>query len=444
MNIWRKRAGNVRPPPAVNIHIERNGFGRRLTNVASKRDSFKNDVIAVTGSCGKTTTVAMIHAVLATAYTLPKPKPDANGSGGITSAIQSLFKSTDNMWLSEVALYSEGGMKPVLDLLKPTVKILTNLCNVHSSEFPSPEHYYKEKLSFLDDRSNVSLVVINNDDPRIRSYIAANWNKGFDWRYYVRIHTDLQKAGIDTEEKALRHWNMHGKKERRTCSATVKIMRCGTSPTDDIQILDYELQKNNISSRIRFRTPRGEICIILNAVGKAYAFNAGYAIACGIHFGIPLEKIVSALGAFSLYENRGSIHVFTKSIIYNHTYNFTSLAALTNLSDFATVNATATATKIIVLGPMLRETRDPQDKLYLSILQLALRITPHVIVYGTPEYLKNDYPKGIHVCASTNELVTRIASLAANRFAYIYLHTSSMLNTDYIPLFKLIEPAFQV
>jgi len=39
----------------------------------------------------------------------------------------------------------------------------------------------------------------------------------FDWKYYVTNNIDLQKAGIDTEAKALRHWKRHGKKEGRTC-----------------------------------------------------------------------------------------------------------------------------------------------------------------------------------------------------------------------------------
>ena len=143
MILWRRRARKYdsvpasKPIPAIVPH----GVGRRSTVYTEKRDNFKKDVIAVTGSCGKTTTVAMIHDVLATTYTLHKPLPDANGTGGISNAIQTLYKSTDDMWLSEVALYREGGMKCILDILKPTVKILTNLCNVHSTEFPSTENY---------------------------------------------------------------------------------------------------------------------------------------------------------------------------------------------------------------------------------------------------------------------------------------------------------------
>lgn len=40
----------------------------------------------------------------------------------------------------------------------------------------------------------------------------------FDWEYYVSIYPDLQKANINTREKAIIHWNNHGKNENRKCN----------------------------------------------------------------------------------------------------------------------------------------------------------------------------------------------------------------------------------
>jgi len=40
----------------------------------------------------------------------------------------------------------------------------------------------------------------------------------FDWRFYITKYHDLQKAGINTESKAIAHWNNHGKNEKRICS----------------------------------------------------------------------------------------------------------------------------------------------------------------------------------------------------------------------------------
>ncbi len=37
----------------------------------------------------------------------------------------------------------------------------------------------------------------------------------FDWEFYCNYYEDLRKAGINTKEKALNHWNRHGEKEGR-------------------------------------------------------------------------------------------------------------------------------------------------------------------------------------------------------------------------------------
>lgn len=48
-------------------------------------------------------------------------------------------------------------------------------------------------------------------------YFHKNLVGEFDWKYYVNQHKDLLKAGIDTEKKAIEHYNKHGKAEGRKC-----------------------------------------------------------------------------------------------------------------------------------------------------------------------------------------------------------------------------------
>ena len=39
----------------------------------------------------------------------------------------------------------------------------------------------------------------------------------FDWKFYLDLYPDLQKAGINTQEKAYQHYINHGKNEGRAC-----------------------------------------------------------------------------------------------------------------------------------------------------------------------------------------------------------------------------------
>ncbi len=48
-------------------------------------------------------------------------------------------------------------------------------------------------------------------------------NNNFDWVFYVNRYKDLQKAGINTYEKALKHWTSFGKTEGRQCNESQPV-----------------------------------------------------------------------------------------------------------------------------------------------------------------------------------------------------------------------------
>ena len=61
---------------------------------------------------------------------------------------------------------------------------------------------------------NAGLIDKKEYDDNIKNTLIENYK--FDWETYVNNYPDLQKANINTEEKALWHWNKFGQKESRT------------------------------------------------------------------------------------------------------------------------------------------------------------------------------------------------------------------------------------
>jgi hypothetical protein len=61
----------------------------------------------------------------------------------------------------------------------------------------------------------------------------------FDWQFYVNRYSDLQKANINTKDKAYKHWISFGKKEGRLCNNLIVDI----DNTNSNNILD-ELDKN--------------------------------------------------------------------------------------------------------------------------------------------------------------------------------------------------------
>ena len=99
-------------------------------------------------------------------------------------------------------------------------------------------------------------------------------NSTFDWKYYIDIYPDLQKAGINTEQLALRHWNNYGKSEGRSCinpnTSNIKIPK-GYSfkrlinnypDTNDAAILEIYYSQELIN-HIRLETLKHGDCYLL-------------------------------------------------------------------------------------------------------------------------------------------------------------------------------------
>ena len=48
-------------------------------------------------------------------------------------------------------------------------------------------------------------------------------NKSFDWKQYILNYPDLVQGGIDTEEKAINHFNTYGINEGRTYNPLINF-----------------------------------------------------------------------------------------------------------------------------------------------------------------------------------------------------------------------------
>jgi len=358
--------------------------------MTNKRTAFKKDIISVTGTCGKTTTTGMIYSVLKQSFKLQKPHPDRNGRAGVCNQINNYLKQTDDMWLLEVGIDEKGGMKRILSIVKPTLKILINVDNDHSEHFKSIEEYQKEKLSFLADPTDT--IIINNDDKLIYDYVEQN---------------------IPADEQVI---------------PKMKIIRCGESSACDIELLEYHINADNTSSSARYKTPQGELICALPFIGQHFALNAAFAIACGIHYGLSLDQIRVGLSSHRLHYDRGAAIKFRKGVLFNNTYNFKPRSVLHNLEAFASINA---ENKWIIIYGYFCKIRGGEE-LYEEVLQKAFEITDNVIVYNP---YRKDSPvqkpgyKGKFIIVTTKDkLLTIITSQICpinKQLVYIYMHMFS-------------------
>lgn len=130
--------------------------------------------VAITGSCGKTTSTALL------AHLIDAPSPllltrGLNNAYGAARAILHLAFRKPSIAVFEVTGHAPGAVRATSQLIKPSVGIVTVVGLDHTSAFGQIEATADEKMTLVADLPADGLAVLNADDPRImaRSDLTA-------------------------------------------------------------------------------------------------------------------------------------------------------------------------------------------------------------------------------------------------------------------------------
>ncbi len=342
----------------------------------------KNTKISVTGSCGKTTTCKMIYDLLKTKYEVDITHKNSNGLPGIPWCINNFFNVNSKFWIFELGIDGINQMEELIKMIKPNVRIITNIYEAHTESFKNFQEYKNEKLKMLDTVQKNDVVIINNDDVSLSKY-----------------------------------------KFKRN----IKVIYCGSQNTDDIQLTNYKLNNDGISSTISVRIKNDIINFKLNGIGRHNAINCCLAIGCAVYFNISKNFIIDALNKFEFYENRGSITSAPKYTLYDYTYNLVGEACRNNLKSFYNV---VSCNKLIILGFA------HLILINLAVLNYATSITKNIIVYT-----KCDRPSGYDNVIFLNnfdDIIEQIKILMRKGKLHIFIQSNNNLQMyDFVKILKI-------
>ena len=98
-----------------------------LGNIAKYiRSLYKGVVIAITGSCGKTTSKELLSYILSSKYKVLSTKYNLNNNIGVPSTLLNLNNSYDYVVL-ELGTNHKGEIKYLSDIVNPNISIITNI-----------------------------------------------------------------------------------------------------------------------------------------------------------------------------------------------------------------------------------------------------------------------------------------------------------------------------
>lgn len=287
----------------------------------------KLDIVAITGSVGKTSTKDAVHRVLSAKYKISKNQGNYNNEIGIPLSILNLkvggfpFGWVKNIFLGffksffaknhldkivlEMGADRKGDIKYLTSFIKPNIAIVTRVACSHLEFFHSLENVAKEKGALIEALGSDGWAILNYDDPNVRKMKSRTKGNVFFF-------------GLD--------------KAADLYADEIKI---------DISGLDFKIHYKKESAKIH-----------LNIIGKHLVYSILAGVACGLVCGISLDEAADAVKNFQTEKGRlNLVRGINDSTIINDTYNANPesvKAAIQTLNDLA-----GKKRKVAVIGDML-------------------------------------------------------------------------------------------
>lgn len=272
---------------------------RALQQIAAYyRGLFPVSVVGLTGSVGKTTTKEMTAAVLERKYRTLKTEGNFNNEIGLPLTVFRLEDSHQTAVL-EMGMSGFGEIGRLSAIARPDLAMITNIGMSHIELLGSQENIYRAKSEILQNVKPGGTVIVNDDDAILRAHKEEITH---------RVYT-VGKNG-------------------------------------DCDAVASQVQSDEESVRFTFSGFGRHFEVVLNIPGEHNVYNALFAIAAGIHFGVEDTEIVRALAKFRPAGMRMDLIPCNGFTIINDCYN----AAPDSMKAALKVLGAYEGKKIAVLG----------------------------------------------------------------------------------------------
>lgn len=129
------------------------------------REHFSIPVIAITGSCGKTTSKDLLAELLATRYSVVKTPGNLNNEIGLPLSLLNIDDETEAA-IVEMGANHGGEIAKLCTIAEPTEAAITMIAEAHLEGFGTVEDVAKAKAEIVAGLPDSGVFYVNADDPR--------------------------------------------------------------------------------------------------------------------------------------------------------------------------------------------------------------------------------------------------------------------------------------
>ncbi|MGH2746608.1 MAG: UDP-N-acetylmuramoyl-tripeptide--D-alanyl-D-alanine ligase [Actinomycetota bacterium] len=143
---------------------------RYLGTARRKLDDVAPTVVGVTGSFGKTSTKAVIAALLPDALATPS---SFNTPLGVSRAVNENLDSRHRFFVVEMGAYGVGEIAELCDFVHHRIGVLTAIGPAHLERFGSLDNIRAAKYEIVETLPEDGVAIMNCDDPEVRALADA-------------------------------------------------------------------------------------------------------------------------------------------------------------------------------------------------------------------------------------------------------------------------------
>ena len=310
------------------------------------RHQFEIPVIGIGGSNGKTTTKELVSSVLSAHYPCHFTKGNLNNHIGVPLTLLSMPRGTE-VAIIEIGTNQPGDIEALCQIVQPTHGLLTNIGKEHLEGFGSLDGVIKAEGELFD-------------------HLAKNQGCAF----------------VNLSEKYLPDMSKN------------VPMRVGYQQTDALHaesgIIEVQMLADIPVVQAAFLSDDGPRVELSTQLFGAHNFqNVMTAIALGIYFKVPADKVKDALEAYTPRNNRSQLIQRAGATILLDAYNANPSSMEPALLSLIAMPATR---RIAILGDML-ELGKESAKEHEDLLHFAAGLNIDQIVLVGKEFEKTSFLK---------------------------------------------------
>ena len=170
---------------------------RALQDLASyQRTRFPFQVVAVTGTNGKSTTKEMIASIIETKYKTLKTQGNLNNHIGLPLTLLAR-KPEHEVGVLEMGMSAAGEIKRLAEIAKPDIGVITNISVGHLDQLKTIKDVQAAKGELFDAITKEGTAIVNADDPLVLELAKSLRVKKIT--YGIQQSSDVQASNIQNE-----------------------------------------------------------------------------------------------------------------------------------------------------------------------------------------------------------------------------------------------------